>query len=45
MPTAEETFNLEIVTPWGERLMIQIVPPKPDLFVQIRRNFVSVWSA
>jgi hypothetical protein len=31
MQTAEETFNLEIVTPWGEHLMIEIVPPKPDV--------------
>src|SRR5436309_2406576 len=31
MQTAEGTFHLEIVTPWGERLMIQIVPPKPYL--------------
>jgi hypothetical protein len=31
MQIAEETFHLEIVTPWGERLMIQIVPPKPYL--------------
>jgi hypothetical protein len=31
MQTADETFNLEIVTPWAERLMIQIAPPKPDV--------------
>jgi len=29
--TADEIFNLEIVTPWAERLMIQIAPPKPDV--------------
>ena len=33
MQTDEETFNLEIVTPWAERLMIQIAPPKPDVSI------------
>jgi hypothetical protein len=29
LPT--KIFNLEIVTPWAERLIIQIAPPKPDV--------------
>jgi hypothetical protein len=33
MQTADEIFNLEIVTPWAERLMIQIAPPKPDVSI------------
>ena len=28
MQTDEESCNLEIVTPWGERLIIEIMPPK-----------------
>jgi len=31
MRTDEETFNLEIVTPWREHLMIQVAPLKPDV--------------
>jgi hypothetical protein len=33
MQTADEIFNLEIVTPWAERLMILIAPPKPDVSI------------
>jgi hypothetical protein len=31
VPSDESTFRLELRTPWGDLIIIEVPPPKPDL--------------